>query len=41
MKSKARIPANMIKKICHPWRVAMMKNNAWLEESRLSIGLSQ
>jgi hypothetical protein len=41
MKSNARTPAKTIKKICHPWRVAMMKKNAWLEESRLSIGLSQ
>jgi hypothetical protein len=36
MKSKARIPATTIKKIFHPWSVAMMKNNEWLEESRLS-----
>jgi hypothetical protein len=40
MKSKAKTPANTIKKICHPWSVAMMKNNAWLGESRLSIGPS-
>jgi hypothetical protein len=38
MKSKAKTPANTIKKICRPWSVAMMKKNAWLEESRLSIG---
>jgi hypothetical protein len=36
MNSKARIPATTIKKIFHPWSVAMMKKNAWLGESRLS-----
>jgi hypothetical protein len=41
MKSNARTLANTIKKICHPLSVAMMKNNAWLGESRLSIGQSQ
>jgi hypothetical protein len=41
MKSNARTPAKTIKKICHPWRVAMMKKNAWLGESKLLIGQSQ
>jgi hypothetical protein len=41
MNSNARTPAKTIKKICHPWSVAMMKMNAWLGESRLLIGLSQ
>ncbi len=34
MKSKAYMPAKTIKKICHPWRLAMMKNNEWHKESR-------
>jgi hypothetical protein len=41
MKSNARTPAKTIKKIYHPWSVAMMKKNAWPGELRLSIGQSQ